>query len=502
MALEWLGGYFIVFLQVLVGLQLLRVGGVPKGLARILSALFLLNASIAALMLVPGSDAISLRSDSGLTTAVIRALDAPTGPLLFAFLALRTGGTWGRRGAVALIALGGVHGVLELAFRSTLPLYDHYIRSPPYYAGLAVATYVLAGGAAWERWISLAFLTRAFYWGAAGVFDIATVGFGTETATVLNRLGLFGMTLAAVAATVRLLRAPNGPSHAVVVLGLVIGPAAALIETVVRYTLDPSTPYWYGSIALLNLVTLGLTRPVLTMLGIAPRMLGGVALRAGAASLAGAAAAVAMSPLPLTDGGRWTLYGFGLLVGALALIGLEGASASLAKSPALESPTSGAPQDASPAPDTGNARPAPTSPDSTRPHWQQIVLALRGSHLPPGETRAGEASLTQKSLVQRTGIPAARVSRLAYELNEDATSRLDAHFPNWRKEYRGIEPPQLLEQFRGSVEGTPGVWVYYRLTKLGEGLAARLADAEAPRNVGTPASAGRPVVSADTGGQP
>lgn len=500
MALEWLGGYFIVFLQVLVGVQLLRVGGVPKGLARILSALFLLNASIAALMLLPGSEAVALRSDPGWTTAVIRALDAPTGPLLFAFLALRTGKTWGRRAAVALIVLGGIHGVLELAFRSTLPLYDHYVRSPPYYAGLAVATYVLAGGAAWERWISLAFLTRAFYWGAAGVFDIATVGFGAETAIVLNRLGLFGMTIAAVAATVRLLRASEGPSHAVVVLGLVIGPAAALIETVVRYTLDPSAPFWYGSIALLNLVTLGLTRPVLTMLGVAPRALGGVALRAAAASLAGAAAAVAMSPLPLADGGRWTLYGFGLLVGALALIGLEGASASSARPEAPAGSMPGSTLDAAPARDAPTNPAASTGVDSARPHWQQIVLALRGSHLPPGETRPGEARLTQKSLVQRTGIPAARVSRLAYELNEDATSRLDAHFPGWRDEYRGIDPPQLLEHFRGSVEGTPGVWVYYRLTKLGEGLAARLAMPEPPPSAAPDRLPDRSAPRAETAG--
>ncbi|MHB8604027.1 MAG: hypothetical protein ACYDCK_02130 [Thermoplasmatota archaeon] len=111
-----------------------------------------------------------------------------------------------------------------------------------------------------------------------------------------------------------------------------------------------------------------------------------------------------------------------------------------------------------------------------RPQWQTVLSSLRGSALPAGEPPHGEIMLTQKSLVSRTGVRAPRISTVVRELNASAEQRLDQYAPGWRLAHPRVAQPQLVQQFRGNAPGSPGVWVYYRLTPLGELLAERITE--------------------------
>lgn len=69
-------------------------------------------------------------------------------------------------------------------------------------------------------------------------------------------------------------------------------------------------------------------------------------------------------------------------------------------------------------------------------------------------------------------------------MNEGAEARLDAFLPEWRARAPPGLVPEIIHQHRGAIPGHPGVWVYYRLTPLGERLATRLTneiDPDSPR---------------------
>lgn len=159
------------------------------------------------------------------------------------------------------------------------------------------------------------------------------------------------------------------------------------------------------------------------------------------------------------------------MVGAMALAVLEVLWPRLEQPPLVEDltpATAERPPAATPRPRT-----APSALDG--PQWQTLLLALRGSCLPEGAAPRGEDRLRQRTLVEATGIPAPRVSTIVRDLNETAAARLDGYAPGWRGEGALPLEPQLVQQLRGSVVGLPGVWVYYRLTPLGERLAGTLA---------------------------
>ncbi|HVM44479.1 MAG TPA: hypothetical protein VM582_00985, partial [Candidatus Thermoplasmatota archaeon] len=104
MGVEWTFAYLVIFLQALAGLVLLRVRAEPRFAIRIFGALFLLNAGVSAIMALPRDAALWFAADAGMVSRSFRALDAPTGPLLLAFLAARSRAAWGRPVAWALIA--------------------------------------------------------------------------------------------------------------------------------------------------------------------------------------------------------------------------------------------------------------------------------------------------------------------------------------------------------------------------------------------------------------
>jgi len=250
---------------------------------------------------------------------------------------------------------------------------------------------------------------------------------------------------------------------------LLIGPTAALFETSVSLSLPPESHFRYGSVILVNLLTLGLVRPVLALLGIARDAVYPALTRATFAS--GTAVLSTLIIPPLGDGpaalDQVTVYGVGLCVGLLTVALLEALPPARLKLGDLAR----APADAG-APGASMR----ISPREDRPQWQVLLLALRGTCLERGAASAGEPHLTQKALAERTGMRASRISTLVRELNASAASRLDASLPGWREGRPAGLEPELVAQHRGSVPGMPGVWVYYRLTPLGERLATALLD--------------------------
>jgi hypothetical protein len=126
-----------------------------------------------------------------------------------------------------------------------------------------------------------------------------------------------------------------------------------------------------------------------------------------------------------------------------------------------------------PAPEPARLAPAPAP--GARPQWQALVLALRGSCLPPGQAPRGAVELTQRALVERLGVRASRISSLVGDLNASAIARLDAYAPGWTEHPELNGEPRILDQQRGTIPGLQGVWVYYRLTPFGELLASALA---------------------------
>lgn len=435
-----------------------------------------------------------------------RALDAPTGWLLLAFLAARSPRPTSKQLAYALTGVGLTLAVAEFPFHRAMVDNEHILRALPLYYGLGVGAYVLAAGRTWERWLSLALMSRAFYWSTAGTIDVARSGLGDVAHLFVNRIGLLALGIAAIAAVVRLMRTDDRPPASVVIPALIIGPAAALIETGASLALPPDDVFRYGSLVFANLLTLGLVRPILTLAGVAPTTLvpalGRVALATGVATVA----TLGMAPFdfgdaPLTDAA--VAYAFGACIGLIAVAALEAAPnfrlhragppvtepahppgappQELAEHPS-EAPTRGPPAEPASLSAATTAFPIPTS----RPQWQTVLIEIKGSHLPEGASAAGEYRLTQRAIVERTGVRASRVSTLVRELNESATTRLDSYSPGWREGPHGRGTADLIRQYRGAVAGVPGIWVYYRLTPLGEALAEALESAEFRENSAAP----------------
>lgn len=466
MGVEWSFTYIIILLQVLAGLVVLRSKLEPRLATQIFGALFLFNAGVSAIMGLPRDAAIWIASDPGFLTRAFRALDAPTGYLLLAFLAARSPRPGARRWAFAFIIVGAVVALAEFPFHRTMVEYEYIFRAIPLYAGLGMASYVLAAGRPWERWVALALIARALYWGVAGVLDVARSGLGDVAHLFVNRAGLVLLAAAALAASVRLLRSEDPLPSSVVVPVLLIGPAAALFETGVSLALPAS--FRYGSLVLVNLVTLGLVRPVLALMGMAREMLFPVLVRVTLASgIAVASTMVAPAFLLTTDmphADAVTTYGFGLMVGLLAIAALEGAPPISLRRP-----------DAAPPPIGGDPETGPGAAmrlkTTGRPQWQVLLEILKGSSLPSGVSTTGELRLTQKALAEALGVRPSRIASIVSDLNEPMGRRLDQYTPQWRATHPPGLTIEVVRQFRGTIPGNPGVWVYYRLTPIGERLA-------------------------------
>ncbi|MBI4392213.1 MAG: hypothetical protein HY556_00245 [Euryarchaeota archaeon] len=484
--------YVLVIGQLATALVLFRSAQEPRLALRILGVLFLLNAGVTAVLGLPRDYAIWLHSDEGFVTQLFRAFDAPTGALLIAFVLARQGGALARKGAYLMMGLGAVLAFAEFPFHRFMADNEHYVRSVPFYGALGLSCWVLARGKPWERWVCLGFLARALYWGTAGSLQFVDQGLPTQGVVLANGLGLLALMLVSVAASWRLLTGSGGPTAVISIVILLIGPEMALLEDSVRSTLPAGEPFWYGATVVLNLVTLALVRPVVTLAGLSPSSLRPVAFRSFVSGGAGLAAALVAGPLTLVPPhapatlppgvGDAAGYGLGLAVAAVVFAAYDavhplGAPAAADASHPVGS-DSPAPSESQAPPGQAAAPAGPARIDSggeaqRRPQWQMLILAIRGSSVPEGVEKTGEDRLMQRAISERTGIGAPRISTIVAELTEGAEARLDAYMPGWRTESRSR--PEILRQFRGAIPGFAGVWVYYRLTPLGEKLAERIA---------------------------
>lgn len=431
---------------------------------RIFGALFLLNALVTVMMALPREYAVWLASDpSDPVTRAFRAVDAATGYLFVAFALARGRLPAHRALSWTFLAVGALVGILAYPFHPVLVESNWLLQAAPLEIGLAIAAWGCAAGKPWERWVALALLPRMLYWGAGGLFLIARDGFGAQVHLYANRIGLLGLLLAALAASWRLLRTPAAPTRAVAVPILLLGPGLAFIDLALVLNETPGNPYWFGSLVLVNLVTLALVRPLVTLAGVEPesltRVTGQSALAAGVGALS---TLIVRFNLPAARPtgidlavGEAVTFGFGLMIGLFTLAVLQWIPAPTKDAAALPAP--GGPGDP---PGAGTVH---------APHWQLLLLALREA----GE--GADARATQRGIAATTGLRPARVSTLARELNEGAAARLDAHAPGWRDTYRGVGAPRLIEQHRGAVVGMPGVWTYYELTPQGCLVADALA---------------------------
>lgn len=463
MAVEWTLGYAAVFLQIVAGIVLLRDRSEDRLAIRLFAVLFFLNAGASVIMTLPREYAIWLASDGGPLTRTFRAFDAPSGFLLLAFVAARSSLRQRTSIAWSLVGVGVLVALLEFPLHRTMVEYEYAVRALPLYLGYGLAAYVGSGGRAWERWIALGLLARMFYWGTAGLASVLAEGLGDAPAVYLNRIGLLALLAVSFACAGRLLRERDGPRRSKVLLVLAIGPLCALFEVAVASSLPPDHAFRFGSVVVLNLVTLGLVRPVVTLAGIAPeRML--PALSAAAISSGLATLSTIFVRLELPEGGAGTLdvalddaiaFGVGLAVGLLALALVE----------RLRTPRVGK---EAPAREPAAAQPSPS------PHWQILLLALRGSCTDGRPATPAELRLTQKGLVERTGLRASRISTLVRDINASAQTRLDAYVPGWREGYKATGDPVIIEQYSGAIRERPGVWTFYRLSRAGEALAAAI----------------------------
>ncbi|HVL87289.1 MAG TPA: hypothetical protein VM681_04665 [Candidatus Thermoplasmatota archaeon] len=463
--------YLYFFFQVGVAAVLLHVRE-PNALARrILATLFLLNAGVTAIALLEAAGYAGYETYRSLF--LLRyALDVPTAALLVAFLAARNGTERGARVAYALLGVGALHAVAAVAFPSIALAEnqsDVWLRAIPYYAALGAFGWILSVGSERERWIALAFLPRALYFGASGLHRLEPALAGEVLAWELpNAVALLGLLLASLAAGARLLRDPRAPGVSVALPVLALGPVLAAAE--IAITGKP-----VGLLMAVNLVTLALVRPILVCAGLARDKVPALLARALAAA---GGASVALWFL-LVQGGvpHGADLGLGLAAGLLVLAALEAWRPGLASHDAgtLPGPPAAA---AAPAP-------APSSPpilvgastpligvNPPTPAWKVLILALR--HSSAGQDRPGEPRLTQKRLAEQTGVSVKRVSEFAQQLNESAVQKLDLYVPGWKAQ-AGLAPPVLVRTHKGAVEGLPGAWVYYRLTPLGEKLAESVA---------------------------
>lgn len=367
-------------------------------------------------------------------------VDAPTGALLLAYVALRNGKRGWANAAFGLGAATVALGVIDSRF-ITEGLSRVLLVPGVYYAGLTLVVLTSARGRAIDQWIALAFAPRAL------LFVTQAIPRGLDFGSIeLEGRLLMPITLAmgaaCILALVEIVRRPlpGGPTLPLVVALAVIGPADAIAWRFV----DGTTPRGAFASAVLNYLTLSLVRPLFLYVAFAadevPRLLARCLFAAGAGFMLVLLGPSIGFPAP-------TVGILAISVGSLVLAADE-ARRTRTTAAQVEEPS----------------RPA-------RPQWQTLLVALHdaGAQAPGAAPRE---AWTQRGLARTTGISVQRVSEFADEINEGAEDRLDALLPAWRE---GSYPARtLVTKHQGAVAGLRGPRVYYRLTPLGARLAERL----------------------------
>ncbi len=485
--------FFFVFIQVSAAFLLLNHRGAhPRlGLA-ILATLFFLNAVVGFLLFLDAIDAIPQSMANAR-----RALDDPTALLIFAYLAARWHGDLRQRVGAALFGAAILQGLYLFVFPHTtlLPYPIEWallvLPSAGYWFSLAALTVVLARGKRWERWVALAFLARFLYFGARSWFGVAT---GDEfnqayywvvclrpdadctllTPDAFSWFTLFFLTFVGLLAAFLLFRGPEALPSAIAGPILFSAPLLVALENLA----DSASPEF------MHLLTIGFVRPVLVAVAYEPVRIPQLGLRSAAAA---ASSVLAYLGLALTGYGPHAAAVMGLLFPLFLFGVLEYIK------PAFALPASFGAPNASAAPEPGVAvaiqetlpREAEIAPPQTvpvvpmgqsqdQPHWERILLALRGSSAADQQRGVTEWQWTQQGLAERTGTGVRRVSEFAGQMDRYVEQRLDEFLPGWRTQTRGAVP-HLVEVHRAIARGVRGVRVAYRLTEWGERLAAALA---------------------------
>jgi hypothetical protein len=181
-------------------------------------------------------------------------------------------------------------------------------------------------------------------------------------------------------------------------------------------------------------VTLALVRPLFLVVAYAPGSTPRLAIASAAVGLCAAAGALVLAPALAIASGLGMVFGV-----SLALVGIALAAALEPRWDAPERPT------------------------RQGPHWQAILLHLRGSS---GHVQGpGRPEWTQEEIARRLGIPRPRVSEFPERANRSAQARAQG----------GGRPAPLVRVHRGAVASRPGTWTYYTLTPEGESVAAEIA---------------------------
>ncbi|MGQ0537109.1 MAG: hypothetical protein ACT4PT_13680, partial [Methanobacteriota archaeon] len=169
---------FYVFVQLGAAFLLLQSrSDHPRLALRVLGVLFAFNAGVALLLFLEALAPVS----SGIVE-LRRALDDPTAFFLFAFFAARRAGAVRQRIGAALFGAGILHATVLLflppdaALPGPIAWLFLVIPATGFFAGLALVSFVLAGGARWERWVALAFLSRLLYFGTRSWWGVAEGG--------------------------------------------------------------------------------------------------------------------------------------------------------------------------------------------------------------------------------------------------------------------------------------------------------------------------------------
>lgn len=432
MALETAGIHLFLFVFQLAGcVHLLRIAN-GRLYVSILATLLGVNGALSAVEAVAAVDPPAAFASEWLSTGGL--LDLLTVPLLMGVLLARFTRLPPKAWLPVLATLAVAHVVAAAFFpdiRKGWP--DLALRAGPYYLGLAVTAVLFARGGTSDRWLALAFLPRALYYGMFPVMDPSGL-VGGDAVGMLNALGFLLLLAGALAAMLYLVRNPDPPRRSVVALVVAATIMLALVTTM-------AVGETRASLAV-NFLSLGLVRPLFTYIALArddlPAILGGSVV-AGTAGIGALALGPAMSLPPL---------GIGLLAVSGVCLAFAGADAFL----------------------TRRARAPDRNEMPGAPHWMRVIVALQGSSA-GGTPQAG---WTQRGLAQRTGVGVRRVSEFPEALNATAARKLARHVPDWSPA-NPAPSARLVETFRGSVPGERGVIVYYRLTPLGERLAQAVA---------------------------
>lgn len=428
---------FLAFFQFAGGILLWYVRPEPVRPVRALALLLAMNG------FVTGATALGREGFfPALTQQLLLAADASTVGLLLLFMLEQRGEDrpLARRCAWALVV---AQVAVTLAFPPvTVGLLDFVFRALPYFVMLGWMALALSRGEAWMRWVCLAFLPRALVFGFVALLSIPFPG--ADAATLLYQVSALGLLVVGLVGAFRLLRGPTeGPRPAVILP--VLGATPVLAVLTVAGGLGVVGAH------LLNFLTLALVRPLFLYLGLArPYLLSTLGRSVVTSAVAIAAALLADAGLDASPGASMAL---GMALGAFTYGAIE-AWRPLVSS--LPTRSAGPP---------GHAASSP----SDLPQWQRLLVALRGSST--GVAEPADPRWTQKMLSAATGISVKRVSGFPEDLQATAVAKLDRYLPGWRE---GGTDPTLVTTHRGAVRGHPGIWVYYRLTPLGERLAAAL----------------------------